>query len=443
MPPSVAIMPHWIYDKLRAGAMLLRDINNTQEKEVWVMKKKTPSIVPIVAALVVQICVGILYIWSVLKAPAIAFYGWDAGDANLVASFMLFAFCAGNFGGGFASDRLGPKKTGLVGIVVFAAGIILSSFLPAGSSIWLFYLSYCVIGGIGCGVCYGAMLTCTQRWMPHRRGLATGLSCGAFGLATVIFSPITNALVTAMPFNRALLILGVCFMVVGVGAASLIKLPTKEYLDSLPAAPKTAVSIKRSEDLPLSKAMKTLPFWLLFFGCFFFNGTWNMLSPLIKGLGIERGLTEATAVLCVSSTGIANAAGRILVASLSDKIGRVNSMYIIYSLTVVCAILLSFVTTWGFFAAVMLAAFCYGGPSALNPATTTDFFGIKYAGTNYGIIMMSLGFSSVVFNYISNALYAATGEYFLTFIMGAVTAAISVVIAILINVCIKKQAKAA
>ena len=77
---------------------------------------------------------------------------------------------------------------------------------------------------------------------------------------------------------------------------------------------------------------------------------------------------------------------------------------------------------------VLLTAFAYGGPSAINPAFSTDFFGPKYSGSNYGVIMLALGFSSVFFNAISNSMYAATGAYTLTFIMGAVSAVISIVL---------------
>ena len=81
-----------------------------------------------------------------------------------------------------------------------------------------------------------------------------------------------------------------------------------------------------------------------------------------------------------------------------------------------------------YFAVVLMVAFAYGGPAAINPATSTDFFGPKYSGSNYGVIMLALGLSSVVFNAISNALSAATGAYTLTFLMGAATAALSVII---------------
>jgi len=401
------------------------------------MKKRNSPIPALAACLLVQVCVGIIYIWSVFKAPAMAFHGWEEGSVNLVASFMLFAFCAGNFAGGAAADHFGPRKVCFAGVILFGAGILISRFIPSGSPIVLFYLTYCILGGFGSGVSYGANLSCIQRWLPHRRGFATGIGAGAFGLSTVVFSPVADSLIKTMGFNPALGVLAIIFFVVGLAACIFIRLPDEKYLAALPKSAAKAAPVG-NESMPFSKAVKTLPFWLLFLNIFLFNGTWNMLNPLIKGLGLSRGLGEAAAVLAVSLTGVANTAGRVLISSFSDKLGRINTLYLVSAATAVFAILLSFVEGWGYLVVVLLTAFAFGGPAAVNPAATTDFFGTKHMGANYGVIMMALGISSIVFNSISNALYAATGAYTLTFIVGAVTAALNILNCFIISRELKK-----
>ncbi len=402
------------------------------------MKKCVPAPLVIAACLVVQVCVGVIYIWSVFKAPAMDFHGWEEGSVNLVASFMLFAFCAGNFFGGAAADSGGPQKVCFAGVLLFGCGILISRFIPAGSPIIMFYLSYCLVGGIGSGISYGAMLTCIQRWLPHRRGFATGIGAGAFGLSTVVFSPVADGLIKAAGFDAALGILAAVFLVLGLLACIFVRLPDAEYLAALPKRTEANAAVG-AESIPFSKAVRTLPFWLLFLNIFLFNGTWNMLNPLIKGLGLQRGLAETAAVMAVSLTGITNTAGRVLISTFSDRLGRVNTLYMVSAITAVCAALLSFAEGWAYFAVVLLTAFAFGGPAAVNPAATTDFFGTKHMGANYGVIMMALGVSSIVFNSISNALYAATGEYTLTFIMGAATALLNIVNCFVISRCLKRQ----
>ena len=390
----------------------------------------------VAGCLVVQLCVGILYLWSVFKQASMNHFGWENGAVNLVASYMLLSFCLGGLVGGILQDRIGSKPICVCGVSLFCAGILASSFLPATSPIALFYITYCLCAGMGTGFAYGAVLSCIQKWFPHRRGFATGLAASAFGLSTVVFSPVINRMLSTMSLPMTLRTLAIVFLVLGLGACTQISLPDQNYIDSLnlPAAKTSSVV-----SIPLRDAIRTLPFPLLFMGPFLYNCTYNMLSPLIKGLGMERGLTESAAVLCISLTGLTNAAGRLLMSTLSDKLGRIKTLTILCLTTLVSGLLLIFVSGNAYFAVVLIAAFAFGGQAAINPATVTDFFGPKYSATNYGVIMMSVGCSSVVFNAVSNKLYAATGNYRATFIMGTITAGLALVTFLVIGQLGKKQ----
>ncbi len=399
------------------------------------MKTKKPPLLPIIGCLVVQLCVGVIYLWSVLSTATKNYYGWEAGQVKLIASFMLFAFCVGNFGGGALNDKFGPKKVSFIGVILFGVGIFLASCLPAGSSIVLFYLTYSIIGGLGVGITYGAILSCIQKWFPHKRGFATGIATAAFGLGTVAFSPVIGAMLKTMTVSTTLRILSIVFLVAGLVGCFVIKLPDEAYLAQLPK-PASSKNISAKKDMTLGEAIKTVPFWCLLFNIFFYNATWNMLNPIIKPLAMERGLSDAMATACVSLTGLFNAAGRFGMSSLSDKLGRIETVILLCVVTIVCAMLLMFAKGYLYLIVVLITAFAFGGPSAVNPATSTDFFGAKYSGTNYGVAMLSLGFSSILFNAISNAL----NSYALTFIMGAITAVITIVLMVIMKRYQKKQA---
>ncbi|MDD6188137.1 MAG: MFS transporter [Clostridiales bacterium] len=400
-------------------------------------KKMIPAII---GCLVVQLCVGILYLWSAFKGNIVAAYGWDRGAANMVSSYMLFAFVFGNLIGGFINDKKGPKLTCILGVALFTVGVALSS---VARNIAVFDLTYAIMAGLGSGFAYGACISCIQKWLPHKRGLASGLACSAFGLSTVIFTPVSNWL---MELNRGadgivnfvpvFLILAVVFAILGFVACVFITLPDEKYISSL-NLPKATVS---ATSFSLGQAIKTPAFWALFFSIFFINGTWNLCVPLIKDLGMERGLVEAMAIACVSFTGITNAAGRLIMATLSDKLGRTNTMYILCGITLLGAILMTFITGYGYFATIAIIAFAYGGPSALNAALCTDLFGPKNSGTNYGVAMLALGFSSIFFNFLSaNVLHATISNVTSTFIMGAVTAVIPVLLMKYLDSYLKKR----
>lgn len=405
-------------------------------------KQSSRAILPICCALVVQLCVGILYLWSVFKTPIVESFNWTASAAGMVSSYMLLAFVSGNLIGGFINDKKGPKTTCFCGMILFSLGIALTAFLTE-STIGLIYLTYCVMGGLGSGFAYGACISCIQKWLPHRRGLASGLACGAFGLSTVIFTPLSNTLMGiftqdgVVNFKPVFLILAVVFAVFGLIATCFVKLPDEEYLASLNLQ-KTAAAVQKN--YTLGEAMKTSSFWCLFFSIFFINGTWNLCVPLIKDLGVARGLTTSAAIACVSFTGITNAAGRIIMSTVSDKLGRTTTMHILSILTFVGAVLTTFITGYGYFATIALIAFAYGGPSALNAALCTDLFGPKNSGVNYGVAMLALGFSSIFFNWVSaNLLHATVENVTSTFVMGAITALVPIILMTIIQRNLKKR----
>jgi OFA family oxalate/formate antiporter-like MFS transporter len=361
----------------------------------------------------------------------------------MVASYNLFAFVLGNFVGGFLNDKKGAKITAVTGVVMFSLGVGLTALLTEATAGFII-LTYCVIGGLGSGIAYGACISCVQKWLPHRRGFASGLAVSAFGLSTVVFAPVARALMTAFTSGGTVRFGGVfgtlasVFFAFGAVSCVFVKAPPREYLDALPKTGSARIaSAKR--DHSLAEAAKTVPFWCIFLYIFFINGTWNLTSPLIAQLGQDaRGLTQTQAVFAVSFAAIPNCAGRLIMAAVSDRIGRVASSLILCGITFVGAIFMTFAMGVPYIVTVAAIAFGYGGPSAINAAVTTDIFGAKNSGTNYGVVMMGLGVSSIAFNFISQKLLH--GDAARSFIMGAGTAVLAAAAMLVINVYLKRLA---
>lgn len=412
------------------------------KKEAVRMRKSSSPIAPIIGCLVIQICVGILYLWSVFKSPIVAAFSWSSEAAQMVSSYMLFAFVAGNLIGGFLNDKKGPKITAVLGVVMFSLGIGLTGLLTA-DTIEIMNITYCVLGGLGSGFAYGACISCVQKWLPHRRGLASGLAVSAFAFSTVIFAPVskwlmesfTDAATGLVDFMPVFLILGGAFFIFGIIGCLFVRLPDNDYISRLPVV--TSNKVHTGKDYTLLQAVKTLPFWCIFFSILFINGTWTLTVPLIKDLGMERGLSEATAIFAVSFTGVANALGRLVMATLSDKIGRTTTIIVLSVITFIGAVLMIFIGGPAYIIVVALIAFGYGGPASVNAAITTDFFGPKNSGTNYGVAMLALGFSSIIFNAISGSVLK--GNVTPTYIMAAATAVIPIFLMLIIKNQLKKK----
>ena len=387
-------------------------------KGIFSDPKRTRSIL---GCLIVQLCVGIIYLWSIFKTPVAESYGCSPDKLSMVSSFMLSAFVIGCMLGGILNDKRGSRLTCITGVSLLSGGMLLSGFLTPGI-IGAINFTYAIIGGLGSGIAYSACVSSVQKWLPGKRGLATGLAVSAFGLSTVVFAPAFKAIMQSytvvetglVDFQRVFFALAVIFLACGLIGSFMISAPE--------AAAAVTGDKKEEVNIPLSQAVKTVPFWCIFFTVFFINGTWNLTVPVLYDLGIERGLTAAAATFAVSFTGIPNAAGRLIMASLSDKLGRRTCTRLLCVVTAVAALLMIFAKSWAYILVVSIIAFAYGGPSSVNAAMTTDYFGSRTSGTNYGVIMLALGLSSLFFNMLSATVLG--GNVSLSFIVSAVSAVI-------------------
>lgn len=386
------------------------------------------AIFSIAGCLLVQLCVGIIYLWSVLKSPFAARFGMEASAAGMVSSYMLTAFVVGALLGGFAVDKKGPRVSCMLGLILFAFGIGLSAFLTEETA-GRIYLSYAGLGGLGSGIAYSACISGIQKWMPGRRGLASGLAVSAFGLSTVIFAPVFRGLMGRftgadglVDFGPVFGILAGLFLVLGLLGCAMIR----------PAPERERAAAGAESSRSLGQAVRSLPFWCIFFTVFFINGAWNLATPLLYDLGLARGLTPELSTLAVSLTGVASAAGRLLMAAASDKLGRSKSICLLAGLTVAASLAMMAVEGGAYVAAVMLLAFAYGGPSSVNAAITTDYFGPKNSGSIYGVILLALGASSLVFNTVSARFLG--GEVGPTFLMAAFSAVVPLVLMGLLHI---------
>ncbi|MBR2667344.1 MAG: MFS transporter [Oscillospiraceae bacterium] len=394
------------------------------------------SALPIAGCLIVMLCVGIIYLWSVFRSPIALAFDMSGAAAKMVSSYMILAFVFGCLFGGFLNDSKGPKFTSIIGIVLFSGGVAVTGLLGPASA-GLINITYAVMGGLGSGFAYSACLSCVQKWMPTRRGAASGLAAAAFGLSTTVFAPVSRVLMNVFTdsatgivnFRPVFFILAGIFFVLGLAACFLIRLPAPDS----PQARAAAVPAQSSpnSDMSVGQMLKSSPFWCLFLTMLFGAATWNLALPLLSDLAVDRGLTLGIATLTVSLSGIMNTVGRLVLTTLSDKTGRTSAMVVTSVITVVTALMLMIAGGTSYIIVVMLCAFAYGGYGPLLSAFTVDLFGAKNSGRNFGFVILGLGASSMLFNFVSN--HFLHGAVFASFAMGAVTAVIPIMLMVLLR----------
>src|SRR6266704_7106372 len=181
-----------------------------------------------ITAFLMQLALGSVYAWSVFLKPVGAVYHVSRLQANLTFSIVLLALGVTAGFGGYLNNRFGPRVIATIGGILYGLGVILAAF--AAPNIFILYLTFGIIGGIGIGLGYIVALAMLIKWFPDRRGFITGLAVAGFGGGAAITAPIAaNVLLPALKLNTTFLVLGIAYLVIIVVAAQFFRTAPEGY----------------------------------------------------------------------------------------------------------------------------------------------------------------------------------------------------------------------
>lgn len=355
--------------------------------------------VRLVAASLIMICTGIIYMWSVFNAGVSAalpgMTPTDVSDFAFTSSVMITLFSFGALCGGKLQDKFGPKIVIIIGSIFFGIGVFLTSFTIDMGPIPT-WLTFGVIGGFAVGCTYNSAIPCIQKWFPDKINVCMGIIVCCFGLASVVFTPLAQMLMDGMGVRTTFQILGVVFAVVCLLASILIKNPEPGWLPEgyVPAESKSNIA---QEQVPFSKAIKTPQIWIIFLTYWFITAGFFSINPILRQLGMARGLEVDLANGIVMACGLGLAVGRFFVPFVVNAINsRHKTALGLAALVLVVSIALIFTPGIAFMVLVFCLAAFSGAPGAIYPAWTAENFGLANNGANYGFVMCGIGLSSLV-----------------------------------------------
>ena len=376
-------------------------------------------------AVVMQLCLGTVYAWSVFKKPLMTAHGWS--ETATQATFMILMAVVGTAAvfGGTLVDKKGPRFVATVGGILFGIGTLLTGLADQIGSLTLLYIGYGVVGGIGNGFGYVTPIATLIRWFPDKRGLVTGLAVMGFGAGAFFMGQIAPKMVISMGVANTYYIWGVIFLILVTGAAQLYKNPPQGWL---PAGfkPASAKGKSAAESIPFNKAIKTRQWWMLW-AMLFLNvsagiGLISQLSPMAQDIlknsiqgqptpdQLKAIAITAGTVLAIAS--IFNGLGRLIWSWMSDAVGRKAVFAIMFLSQAVLYMLLpkiANVTMFGIMASYLLA--CYGGGFATMPAFAADTFGPGYIGRVYGTMLTAWSCAGIAGPLIFARVKEATQNY--------------------------------
>lgn len=383
------------------------------------------------AGTAVNLCLGILYAWSVWKARLVAdadhpagsaMTGLDAGwvhltDAQATTAYAVcgFVFALGMIPGGRIQDRYGPRVGATLGGLFLAAGCVLAGVLQSYVGL---VLGFGLLGGLGMGLGYAAATPAAVKWFgPHRRGLVVGVVVAGYGGAAVYISPLGQALIARFGLSGSFIGLGLLFAVVVAAAGRFLAWPPPGYTPPPPPAGKGGPPAPARADWTAPEMLRTWQFYALVF-LFFGSAQSGLLvianaAPMLNRTAGAVPFFAANAWLLASFGGVVNATGRVGTGSYSDRIGRANAYLLNGVISAACLFLTPAVMRSGsvplLFLAVGVAYWQYGGGLSLMPALTADYFGPRNLGANYGLVFLGWGLAFLV-PQLAGAIKDATGS---------------------------------
>ena len=436
------------------------------------------------AGMGINLALGVLYTWSVIKKAIPAEWGWSDADKALPYSIACIVFALVMVPAGRLQDRIGPRWGATAGGILTGIGCIVASY--AVTVAW-FVIGFGIFAGAGIGLGYASATPPAVKWFPARKtGLIAGLVVAGFGLASVYISPIANHLtgfsLSGKPvpaveelarakelaekdllaaraalegsqadagsaeitgvrhtieakdaalkdaaaqllalkernIHRTMLTFGIGFMFVVTLLAQWLVIPPPGYQPPDTAAGAARAAAATALSLGPGEMLRTPLFYLLWAMFAFGAGAGLMIIGNITTIA-KLGKIEAGFIL-VALLAVGNAAGRIVAGVLSDRIGRLWTMFIIFLFQAALMMVLRTGLTdmTAFVVVSMLLGFNYGACLSVFPSAVKDNFGLKNFGINYGLVFTAWGVGGFVFPLTAGKMFEAakkatgTGSY--------------------------------
>ncbi|NNL06297.1 MAG: OFA family MFS transporter [Gammaproteobacteria bacterium] len=374
-------------------------MNNRLNQGLWV----------ICGALLIQLSLGAIYAWSVF-AKALQDTGWSTSATQWPFAVGLVTFALVMVYAGRKLYVIGPRRLTVLGGIMLGAGYFLAG-ITGGDSFWPVLVGVGVLGGAGIGLGYVVPIAVGMQWFPDKKGLITGIAVAGFGLGAMIWVKLAGTwggLIAEYGIGNTFMIYGALFMaLVTLGSLWMTFPPNYQ-----PPGPDQEGG---KLDFRSGQMIRTVEYWSIFL-TFAIGATAGLMciglmkqfpSQALLTNGMAESAADAAAGTAMVIFAIFNAIGRIGWGKISDIIGhavncdhhgRKKSLMVMACSQGLFIIAFPYVAGFEYTLYLFAASigFNFGGNFALFPAITTDTFGHKFFGQNYGYVFLGYGVGGTV-----------------------------------------------
>uniref|UniRef100_UPI0025D60C58 MFS transporter n=1 Tax=Roseinatronobacter sp. TaxID=1945755 RepID=UPI0025D60C58 len=385
---------------------------------------RAPLMTPVLigGCIIIMISFAIRASFGVFQIPIAEEFGWLRAEFSLAIAIQNLAWGIGQPIFGAIAEKFGDRRAIVLGALVYAAGLVLSSFaVTPGAHQLLEILVGFGIAGTGFGVILAVVGRAAS---DENRSLALGIATAAGSAGQVFGAPLAEILLSFYSWQSVFIIFA------GLVLLSLFALPMMRS-----PAPASRRELEQSMGAALKQAFRDPSFTLIFLGFFscgyqlafvtahFPAMVTEMCGPIAPdGMLAAFGITTTSALgaVAISLIGLANIGGTIAAAWLGKRYSKKYLLASIYMArtVVAAAFILSPITPGSvlLFSLVMGALWLATVP--LTSGLIAHIYGLRYMGTLYGIVFFSHQLGSFMGVWLGGALYDLHGDYTLVWWVG-------------------------
>jgi MFS transporter, OFA family, oxalate/formate antiporter len=374
----------------------------------------------LVAFLIAMIMIANLqYAWTLFVAPIQADTGWKLSEIQFAFTlFILFQTWVQPLDGWFI-DRLGPRG------FISAAGLLCGlgwAGMGYATSLPALYVLYCAAGA-GAAFVYSGSIGSALKWFTTRRGLAAGIMAAGFGGGTALFIPFINTAIQTRGYRAAFISTGLFQGLVILLVAQVLRHPPSEKTTGTAKPGAASQTVRR--DFTTFEMLRTPRFYVLY-AMFVMMATGGLLVTANAGpIARTWGFSASVLALAATLSPLANGASRIFWGWASDAIGRERTMIVAFvtnAVSLLLVLLLGQISAAWFVGAVVLVYFTWGEIYSLFPPTAADYFGTRYATSNYALLYTAKGTASIIGGWVGALLFERFGSWSVGFYGSALMA---------------------
>ena len=376
----------------------------------------------IIASVMVMLCSGTVYAWSVFVAPLKSEYGFSTTDTQLVYGLIIGVFSIAMLFVNKILRKYGPKISGVIGAVIFCAGYLIAGM--SNGNLLLIIIGMSVLSGIGMAFGYVTVLTTLVKWFPRKRGLATGIAVAGFGggaiMVTLLVSPLLAGgwTVTSI-FRYTGIIYGVVFLV----GSLLLSVPP--WYQAKPEEAK----------LDIGGLARDKHFWVLFYVLFAGSFAGLLFSGNLKPIGQSYGVSGGAAAMGIMLFSIGNAAGRISWGQVRDMLGGKKTLVIgLGMLAGFMLILLTGSSSDVFFIILsILLGLGYSCNFVIYAVDCASIWGVARLDITYPLLSLAYGISGIIAPVVGGKIYDVTQSYSTAIVVGVVVCVSAILVYIFLT----------